>query len=346
VFARSILAPFKLLQPDVIPKLQLLVSSITLRRLKDRINLPKRHNNVVKLPFTPEEKAIHEFFKRKSDMKVNVMAGVGGQMSYARVLVEFMRLRRICAHGKELLGEADLKQLQGISVEDAIDLDKEGESNDNTKAVYETFVLRQQMSQHGCIECGEYVGEETEESDEDILAYHLPCYCLVCRDCYASKRSPLRSIVDANKHMTCPYCDDRISAGVSIITRRGLEEYKAETEAARDARQTKDMTQYSGPHSKTRALISHLQKSIEDSSELPLGEQPIKSVVFSTWTSHLNLIQIALDDAGIPFTRLDGSMSRKARNRALDAFSKDHSILVFPRHHRCRWSGSQSHGRL
>jgi hypothetical protein len=329
VFARSLLAPFKLLQPAVIQKLQLLVGSITLRRLKDRIDLPKRHDQVVKLKFSPEEQAIHDFFKKESEMKVKVMTGgktekIGGRM-YHHILVALLRLRLISAHGKELLNEEDLKRLQGMTPDDAIDLDEEVNYKHDSRAVYEMFVLRQQMSEHRCSECEEFIGDETKE---DTLGYQLPCHCLICRDCYMSNRSPVRKTIDANEYMTCSYCNGEVLATSYIITRRGLETYKAETEVARSSRQTKAMTHYGGPHTKTKALISQLQKSIEESTNLQPDEPPIKSVVFSTWTSHLNLIQIALEDAEIPFTRLDGSMSRPARTAALNAFSNDPSVLV------------------
>jgi SNF2 family DNA or RNA helicase len=58
------------------------------------------------------------------------------------------------------------------------------------------------------------------------------------------------------------------------------------------------------------------------------NEPPIKSVVFSGWTSHLDLIQIALEDNNIAYTRLDGKMSRMARSAALDTFRTDRSIPV------------------
>ena len=55
------------------------------------------------------------------------------------------------------------------------------------------------------------------------------------------------------------------------------------------------------------------------------------SVIFSTWTTHLDLIEIALTNYGHSYTRLDGRMSRDARTRALESFASDpsiHSILV------------------
>lgn len=50
--------------------------------------------------------------------------------------------------------------------------------------------------------------------------------------------------------------------------------------------------------------------------------------MFSTWTTHLDLIEIALSDHGHKTVRLDGRMSREARNRSLTAFDNDDSVTV------------------
>lgn len=50
--------------------------------------------------------------------------------------------------------------------------------------------------------------------------------------------------------------------------------------------------------------------------------------MLSGWTTHLDLIQIALDNARITYTRLDGKMTRNARNAAMAAFRDDPSVQV------------------
>ncbi|ORZ38954.1 SNF2 family N-terminal domain-domain-containing protein [Catenaria anguillulae PL171] len=55
----------------------------------------------------------------------------------------------------------------------------------------------------------------------------------------------------------------------------------------------------------------------------------VKSVVFSQWTSMLNLIQIPLRRRGFEFTRLDGSMHRKVREANINRFQTDPNVMVF-----------------
>src|SRR5205807_9192864 len=69
------------------------------------------------------------------------------------------------------------------------------------------------------------------------------------------------------------------------------------------------------------------EESDRNAATMP-EEAPIKSVVFSGWTSHLDLIEIALDDVGIKYTRLDGKMSLAARTQAMDVFRDDPSVSV------------------
>lgn len=50
--------------------------------------------------------------------------------------------------------------------------------------------------------------------------------------------------------------------------------------------------------------------------------------MFSTWTTHLDLIQIALTANNVSYIRLDGSMSRKNRAAAIDDFTNNPKTTV------------------
>ena len=70
--------------------------------------------------------------------------------------------------------------------------------------------------------------------------------------------------------------------------------------------------------SKINALIEKL-RSLEHGT---------KSVVFSQWTSMLDLVEIALEKSNIKFVRLDGKMQRKDRDDAVQKFKADPYIQV------------------
>lgn len=77
------------------------------------------------------------------------------------------------------------------------------------------------------------------------------------------------------------------------------------------------------PSSKIKALVRELDAVVGDDQDLD-----VKAIVFSQWASMLNLVEHALEDAGICYTRLDGSMPQAARAAALDRFKKSPHVRV------------------
>lgn len=61
---------------------------------------------------------------------------------------------------------------------------------------------------------------------------------------------------------------------------------------------------------------------------MPEGEPLIRSVVFNGWTSYLDMIGFALEDANIGFTRLDGSMTLEQRSSVLTQFRTNAGTTV------------------
>jgi SNF2 family DNA or RNA helicase len=52
------------------------------------------------------------------------------------------------------------------------------------------------------------------------------------------------------------------------------------------------------------------------------------SIVFSSWTTHLDLIEIALKTHGHKYVRLDGRMSRDNRDKSMQALRSDPAVRV------------------
>lgn len=338
-FYQHILGPFKSADPEIIPKLRLLVDTITLRRLKNRIHLPQRHDDIVRLEFTPEESMLYEWFARDSDQKMRIIAGeskksLGGK-TYVHILRAIMRLRLICAHGRELLSEEDLKMTEGLSQHNAIDLEEDDESDKpaiNPRQAYEMLMLFKETDSDICAQCGRTIepndSENAANGKDEVIGYMLPCFQIVCRQCMHDMRSCADSKFSGD-HFKCPFCEQYLPTSFFELTQKGVEvAEEAKIMARENPRQAKIMGRYGGPHTKTKALIAALQKSKLESQDLP-NDKPIKSVVFSGWTAHLDLIQIALEDNGIKYVRLDGKMTRAKRTTALDAFREDPEVTVF-----------------
>ena len=342
-FAQHILTPFKNADPEILPKLRLLVDSITLRRLKDRIDLPPRHDIVARLNFSEEEALLYDWFMKDSSQKLKAIAGgqkqsLGGR-TYVHILRAILRLRLICAHGRELLSEEDLKMTEGFTANNAIDLSDDDESAEknvpvmNSRQVYEMLMLFKETDGDTCAQCARKIGpkddEESPAPKEGVIGYMLPCFQLICQDCIKDAK-PAIDARTVDGRFTCPFCEQYLRGAVFELTQAGIEAAEEAKALAREnPRHSKIMARYSGPHTKTKALVAALLQSQEESQTLlQLGEPPIKSVVFSGWTSHLDLIQIALADAGLRYVRLDGTMSRQKRNASLDAFRDDPDTTI------------------
>ncbi|KNE54399.1 hypothetical protein AMAG_00371 [Allomyces macrogynus ATCC 38327] len=54
-----------------------------------------------------------------------------------------------------------------------------------------------------------------------------------------------------------------------------------------------------------------------------------KSIIFSQWTSMMDLIEVPLRQRGFQFVRLDGTLTRRDRDEAIDQFQSDNTISVF-----------------
>lgn len=57
-------------------------------------------------------------------------------------------------------------------------------------------------------------------------------------------------------------------------------------------------------------------------------EKVVKTIVFSQWTSFLNILEPRLEEAGIRFARIDGTMSALSRDASLEALENDPDCTV------------------
>ncbi|RCI09528.1 hypothetical protein L249_4064 [Ophiocordyceps polyrhachis-furcata BCC 54312] len=340
-FYRYIVEPFKACDPQIVPKLRVLVDTITLRRLKNKIGLPERKDAMVELKFSPDEQALYDLFERDAYDRVKVLAGpntskaLGGN-SYIHILKAILRLRLLSAHGKDLLNEEDLVAIRGMSAEMAIDLE-DGEDDTlpmSHKKAHSMFVLMRDTNGDTCVECTKrlYTTETQNmdsETQDDVFGYMTSCFHVVCRSCINSYRERVLPLLEPGRSSArCPECD-ALTRFEFVELRREAVEAEREGSARTKSRagQRKRLDKYEGPHTKTVALVEDLLRSKAESEANPL-EPPYKSVVFSGWTSHLDLIELALQAANISFARLDGGMTRTARTAAMDRFREDRTVDV------------------
>lgn len=341
-FNQYIRGPAQSGDPSFLKVLRVFVDSFTLRRLRDRIDLPKREDYIDLLRFSPQERKLHDFFKEIAHVRIRELANTQGKHSGVQhhVLRGIMTLRLICAHGRDLLKEKDLERLKGISVTEAIDLDEEAKLPTITRtAAYESLSLMAEASLDECCNCQKKICSDNAQGeiddDDAVRCYVLPCFDLVCADCFDPVKSGLDGL-DNTAATTCSFCSATISAqyvGFSGLTAQEIRVAPADTIADADVNGNDGVnptaTSYTEPHTKTKALLRDIAQMNQDSKPLEeAGEAPMKCVVFSEFTSHLDLIERALNDQGHRFVRIDGRMSLPNRKKALDALASDPSIKI------------------
>lgn len=298
-FVQYIMSPFKNADPDILPKLRLLVDSITLRRLKDRIHLPPRHDTLMRLKFSDEERDLYDLFAKDSSNKMRVVAGerqkgLGGK-AYVHVLQGILRLRLICAHGAELLSDEDLKILEGAHRNSAIDLDDDETEQTmglTPKQAYDTFKLMRETNADVCNQCDGKIGRRDSVSDgppspgrDEVIGFMTPCYQLLCGDCMVGYRQVIETLRTDATHATCPLCNSYIQTAYFELRRGSIEEDDEARLAAKDRpKVTKRMARYGGPHTKTKALMMCLRESRRWSEEHPDEAPEKRYVVTSTPT--------------------------------------------------------------
>jgi SNF2 family DNA or RNA helicase len=91
-----------------------------------------------------------------------------------------------------------------------------------------------------------------------------------------------------------------------------------------------------GLPTKVLALMQQLQAAAPGSKRYGekyslaslLVRADLSSVVFSTWTSSLDIIELGLHSASISFVRVDGTSTHKSREKELQKFREDLNIQV------------------
>jgi hypothetical protein len=291
-FNQWLMAPFKNADPDVVPRLQLLVSSVTLRRVKEKvleIELPSRTDQIVRLKFANDEQKLHDWFEVDSARKVAAVTSgdkMGGK-SYARILTAITNLRLICAHGRDLLNDEALKLTDGMTYDNPMEIaddDNVPGATINRHQAYDMLELLRQTDSDGCaypdchnklasLDTDEY---EDDEAKADISGCMTLCYHIVCAKHTRALRQELQKSTKQDGLCTCPFCDERITPTPFELRRSDFAAHLQQQERLKqDPKLAKKIGAYNGPSTKTKVLLEDLAEHRAWSEANP-AEAPIK----------------------------------------------------------------------
>ncbi|KAJ3910124.1 SNF2 family N-terminal domain-containing protein [Lentinula edodes] len=174
------------------------------------------------------------------------------------------------------------------------------------------------------------------------------CQHLFCIACYRQCVHPGWPEVfypTAQSVSACPACQTALQPSDALeVKSESLEGLKKKS-AKREKRQKGQSLPFT-PSTKVRALLGDLVQfskanpysanydpdsidiQMTDEKGNQLDDGVVKTVVFSQWTSMLDKVEDALEAAGIRYDRLDGTMKRDDRSRAMDALKHEPSCEV------------------
>ena len=320
---------------------QTVLEPLVMRRTKDMktpngealVPLPVRTIEVEELQFSKQEREVYDYIFARAKRTFNSTMEAGTLLkSYTTIFAQILRLRQSCCHpiltrNKSVVAEeedaaaaadianglADDMDLQELIERFTTDSEEQDISNR-----YGAHVLQQIQA--------ETAGECPICSEEPMIEPAVTgCWHSACKKC-------LLSYIDHQKEKgTLPLCFNCREP----INQRDVFEVVRHVDPSNEDDELYSVTPNtpSSPprislsrigndaSAKISALITHLKSIRQESSST-------KSVVFSQFTSFLDLISPALTRASIPFVRFDGAMTQKARAAVITEFTDSKKGLV------------------
>ncbi|EJF67216.1 hypothetical protein DICSQDRAFT_45634 [Dichomitus squalens LYAD-421 SS1] len=329
-FRSFITLPFLARDRKAVEVVQIILESVLLRREKDMLDsdgkrivqLPPKEVKVEKLEFSPLERKIYDslYLDAKKDFEHLKEKGLVSR-NYTHILAMLMRLRRAVLHPNLVLSSGDgglaPKSANGsgtIDVKELIQRFGEGENVVSDSKVYAEGVLAN-------------LGQEDAECPICFDVMETPtilpnCMHQCCKDCIIAFIEKCREKGEDGK---CPTCSKGPESDLLEIVRSR----QNSNEGAGDIQEAPAPTVILRRNdfrssTKLEALVQHLRR---------LRDQDLcfRAVVFSQFTSFLDLIQIVLEREGLLWYRFDGSMDVKKRNEAVSGFkapTREAKVLI------------------
>jgi SWI/SNF-related matrix-associated actin-dependent regulator of chromatin subfamily A3 len=337
LFKRYLVRPIKAGSTEAIAMVRALMKTISLRREKDTVQdfqLPIKNEVKVLIDLNAKEQdaytAIHEAIKEYQAI-VLATAGAAGILQHTHTMLSLItRLRQACLDlrlvpATELVNIlSKLQSIQGNGKANVERLTAE-EKTTLLNKLNELFIAAgvgpsvTEEAGSGTVEVEDCMVcyEPLEESTVVIFRACKHTLCQVCVD-HIFRTVNLHST--STPHLTkapCPMCRSLISRQdclsfaalqSSCVSNQIVESAKDDTAGIRPT-----------PSSKTLAILRELEQ---------IHRRGEKTVIFSSFTSYLDILSAALADAGYKHCRIDGNVPQKRRASEIERFTNDDSIMV------------------
>ncbi|KAF2842679.1 hypothetical protein M501DRAFT_1021205 [Patellaria atrata CBS 101060] len=272
--------------------LQLLMGSICLRRKKDMkfidLRLSEISEYLHKINFLPHEQEKYKGLEAEAKGTLATYQRGEGEDSTFTHLLDILLRMRQVCNHWKLCGEKRIADLMSL-------LKKQqtvGLTPENIVALQDMLTLSIE-SQDDCPVC-------LDPLKEPVITCCAHVFCAPC----------LEGVIETQHK--CPMCRAELPAFFTHTV-------KPRPECPEQEEETSDIDTETSS-SKVEALMSVLKASQDNKGT--------KTVVFSQWTKFLNMVEPHLTDAGIIFTRIDGTMPPVARDSAINSLETDEKCTV------------------
>ncbi|KAJ5884727.1 hypothetical protein N7495_009237 [Penicillium taxi] len=316
---------------NVMKQMRILIKSTCLRRTKASkldgqpiLVLPEK---LIETHFAVPVGAEKEFYQKLSDKSTREVEklmerGILGK-NFSYVLVLILRLRQACCHPLLIEGYEPEAHVLGLDEDDLMK---------NANLLSPTVVSRILDNEDTTFTCPVCMDTATN------YIIYIPCGHSVCSECYVQISDPAllaRLSEDGAEVMKCQNCRGPVDPtkitdadsfkhihvnGGGKIERVVKEASKDEKKDAK--KRIKDLEEVWVTSAKTDKTLEIIQNIERDGK----GE---KTLVFSQFTSMLDLLEIPIKREGLKYVRFDGTMNNEARNRAIQTFTDDPDCRIF-----------------
>ncbi|RDB29142.1 DNA repair protein RAD5 [Hypsizygus marmoreus] len=329
-FRSFITLPFLARDPKAIEIVQVILESILLRREKNMrdtdgnkiVELPTKEVVVENLEFSPLERKIYDqiYISAKRDFERLNAKGLVSR-NYTHILAMLMRLRRAVLHPSLVLTADDERALSSdgdgaVDVNDMIRRFAEAESasEGSSKNTFAEDVL------------ANLADAEAEECPICLDVMETPmiipgCMHQCCKDCILAH---LATCEERHEESRCPTCSQGpiIASDLLEVVRRKKNPEISSSQASQPEVTLRRNDFMSS--TKLQALVKNLHRLRDQ-------DPCFRAVVFSQFTSFLDLIEVVLKRERFEQYRFDGSMDIKKKNAAVNGFrepSRKPKVLI------------------
>mmetsp|Transcript_6298 Transcript_6298/g.9662 ORF Transcript_6298/g.9662 Transcript_6298/m.9662 type:complete len:1065 (-) Transcript_6298:90-3284(-) len=297
---KLITQPLKQQQDKGMKNLQKIMTMLCLRRKKtDHIKgkkilpLPPKKDIIQKIRLSGHEQTVYDALASSGKRRfksIMSQSRLGEKNHFAFVLQMLLRMRQAC----DDINLVPTRYHNGFQSNEALDLE-------------EQVITMWDES-------------PTDECEICLRKPSDPCLSSVCGHKYCQSCLAERWQQAGPGGMFCPSCDKRIDKG-DIITEKNIVELK-DKRTEMDKKQLEAIKSSNYRSTKVRTLIQALQK-------IGQVDRSFKAVIFSQFTSMLDIVHSALTKEGYKCSRIDGRMSSQNRKRNIQDFAQNPSCKIF-----------------